>query len=150
MSSPSTRLSALLLLSCALTGCGVDSTRSLWDSSWMGDPPEHRRALWESGKVCEYGAKGVLTPATATIDVVTDAEVWEGVLIVAWVGLEVASGGGCGERDSCGFHGHKGSRCRDHASRPVAMAAAGRSRVGVRALPQYQAAEARRHRRERA
>jgi hypothetical protein len=88
------RLTALVLVVCALSGCGVDSTRALWTHAWVPPtPPAHGRLLWRSEQTVAFGAKGVITPAALTADVLTDHRVWEGVgVVVADVAVNVAIG----------------------------------------------------------
>jgi len=105
-------LPLLILLTCALTGCGVDSTRALWSHSWVKpDPPAHGRMLWRSERTLAFGAKGVITPAAVTADVLTDKKVWEGVAVVVAV-VVVAAAVGC-LTGGHGGHGGCGNCCPD-------------------------------------
>jgi hypothetical protein len=77
-----------LLLAAALlasSGCGVDSTRSLWAKPWT--EPGNSRAAYEARHSGEVAAKVVLTPGTVVIDAVTDPLTWQCALVVADVAL---------------------------------------------------------------
>ncbi len=60
--------------------------------------------VWQAKRVAECGAKGLITPAAATLDVVTDPEVWQGVLIAGVVAVVVVAACGCGGHGG-GGHG---------------------------------------------
>jgi hypothetical protein len=102
-------LPTTVLLTCALTGCGVDSTRALWSHAWVPPtPPAHGRLVWHSERTLAFGAKGVITPGAVTVDVLTDKRVWEGVAVVVTV-VVVAAAVGC----LTGGHGGCGNVCPD-------------------------------------
>ncbi|MBA3710018.1 MAG: hypothetical protein H0W83_14500 [Planctomycetes bacterium] len=80
----------LLITACLLTpGCGVDSTRSLWAHRWTG--PENHPIAHAAKRTAEVGGKVLITPATVTLDVLTDETAWMTVLYCTQAALESAA-----------------------------------------------------------
>lgn len=90
MNAPVARLAAVLALALASVGCcGVGSTRTMWKSRWVepGGPPVVH-ALARTGEVA---GKIVLTPATVTVDVVTEPTVWIVALEIAEASVQTCA-----------------------------------------------------------
>jgi hypothetical protein len=72
------KLLLLVLLSAGSTGCGVDSTRALWQARWVGE--DGHGIAYGAEKTLEITGKTVLTPPAVTVDVMTDPLTWQVIL----------------------------------------------------------------------
>jgi hypothetical protein len=80
------RSALFLLATLACGGCGVDSTRAMWEQPWA--EPGGSRAAYHARYAGEVVAKTALTPATVMADVATDPLTWQFLMIVAEGTLE--------------------------------------------------------------